>query len=114
MRRLFLPIIFLSFFSPAFAAIKPLNGERSINDIPNAREALLRAVSPRFYKTLLISPVKGWVVVRGQLSGTQLFNTELIHSELDGKYDELALDLANNLQVRGNSNFGALTNRTML
>jgi hypothetical protein len=75
---------------------------RRLADIPGARESLLRMVSPRFYQTLLISPVEGWIVVRGQLSaGTRMYGATVIHSELGGVYDKLALDLANNLQVIG-------------
>jgi hypothetical protein len=75
---------------------------RVLTDIPGARESLLRIVSPRFYRTLLISPVEGWIVVRGQLAaGTHMFGARVIHSELGGAYDELALDLAKNLVVIG-------------
>lgn len=75
---------------------------RMLSDIPAARESLLRIVSPRFYQTLLISPVEGWIVVRGQLAGgTHLFGLRIIHSELGGAYDQLALDLAKNLVVIG-------------
>jgi hypothetical protein len=75
---------------------------RRLADIPGAAESLLRMVNPRFYQTLLISPVEGWVVVRGQLAaGTHVFGARVIHSELDGAYDKLALDLATNLVVIG-------------
>lgn len=75
--------------------------DRSIGNIPGAPEALLRIVSPKFYQTLLISPVAGWIVVRGQLTGTGLSNARIIHSELGGAYDSLALELAGNLQIVG-------------
>jgi hypothetical protein len=76
--------------------------QRLLSDIPGAPESLLRTVSPKFYRTLLISPVEGWVVVRGQLAaGTHVFGARVIHSELGGAYDQLALDLAKNLQVIG-------------
>lgn len=75
---------------------------RVLSDIPAARESLLRIVSPRFYQTLLISPVEGWIVVRGQLTGgTHMVGARIVHSELGGVYDKLALDLANNLVVIG-------------
>jgi hypothetical protein len=72
---------------------------RSISDIPAAREALLRIVSPRFYRSLLISPVGGWIVVRGDLVNDHLLGPRVIHSELGGIYDKLALELAQNLQI---------------
>ena len=72
---------------------------RSINDIPAAKESLLRIVSPKFYRTLLISPVEGWIVVRGELMNDHLVGTRIVRSELGGSYDRLALELANNLQI---------------
>jgi hypothetical protein len=76
--------------------------QRTLTDIPGAPESVLRTVSPRFYKTLLISPVEGWIVVRGQLSGgTRVFGAHVVHSEEGGLYDQLALDLANNLHIIG-------------
>jgi hypothetical protein len=75
--------------------------ERNIGNIPGAPEALLRIVSPKFYRTLQISPVAGWIVVRGQFAGTGLASPRVIHSELSGVYDSLAMELANNLQIVG-------------
>jgi hypothetical protein len=72
---------------------------RSINEIPAAKESLLRIVSPKFYRSLLISPVEGWIVVRGDLLNDHLTGTKIVRSELGGRYDRLALDLANNLQI---------------
>jgi len=72
---------------------------RSLNDIPAAKESLLRIVSPKFYRSLLISPVEGWIVVRGDLMNDHLTGTRIIRSERGGVYDHLALDLANNLQI---------------
>ena len=72
---------------------------RSINDIPGARESLLRIVSPKFYRSLAISPVEGWIVVRGNLIQNHLEGTRVTRSELGGKYDRLALELAHNLQI---------------
>jgi hypothetical protein len=84
------------------ASAKAQAPKRVLADIPGAPESLLRTVSPKFYRTLLISPVEGWIVVRGQLSaGTRMFGARVIHSELGGAYDKLALDLANNLVVIG-------------
>src|SRR5947209_4563137 len=110
MRRLLI-LLLLIVAHPAFAFVQ---GQRSISDIPTARETLLRTVNPKFYKTLLISPVEGWIAVRGQLNGTRLVNPRVVHSEMNGEYDSLALDLANNLHLEGNSNFGSLTNRNVL
>jgi hypothetical protein len=72
---------------------------RSINDIPAAKEALLRIVSPKFYRSLAVSPVQAWIVVRGHLVGNHVVGARVGRSELGGRYDRLALELAHNLQV---------------
>ena len=97
--RAFSAFVFLLVLVERDATAAP--GRRTLKDIPGAKESLLRIVSPRFYQSLLISPVEGWIVVRGQLAGNRVFGTKVVHSELNGAYDQLAVDLANNLQVLG-------------
>lgn len=98
MKPIFSFLVLLGFAGTSFA-LAP--GERSISNIPGATESLLRIVSPKFYQTLLLSPVEGWIVARGWLSGNRLAGSRIIHSELNGRYDALALELANNLNVLG-------------
>lgn len=63
--------------------------------------ALQRSISPKFYKSLLISPVQGWVAVGGNLSATHLSGLRVVHSDLDGRFDALALKLAKEIQIAG-------------
>lgn len=86
-------LVFCLLLSPGLAPA------RSISDIPAAKEALLRIVSPKFYRSLLISPVEGWVVVKGALMNDHLAGARVVRSELGDEYERLALDLANNLQI---------------
>jgi hypothetical protein len=90
---------FLALFFCAIASSTHFAAGRSINDIPSARESLLRIVSPKFYRSLLISPVQGWVVVRGTLVNDHLSGARIARSEAGAEYDKLALDLAKNLQI---------------
>jgi hypothetical protein len=62
---------------------------------------LQRSISPKFYKSLLISPIKGWIVVRGTLAGAHLSGTRVVHSELNGAYDALALKRASEVVIAG-------------
>jgi len=62
---------------------------------------LQRSISPKFYKSLLISPIKGWIIVRANLSGTRLSGMKIIHSELNGAYDALAMKLAQEALIAG-------------
>jgi hypothetical protein len=63
---------------------------------------LQRSVSRKFYKTLLISPVDGWVIVRATLSGTRLGGARIIRSDMDGAYDALALQRAKEVLISAN------------
>ena len=80
----------------------PLTRPRTLTDI-NAisTRVLQRSISPKFYKSLLISPIQGWVVVRANVAGTRLSGARVIHSELNGAYDQLALKLAKEQQIAG-------------
>src|SRR5256714_2114795 len=91
----------LGFLIVSAASLIAAPTQRRLADIPGARESLLRIVNPKFYRSLVISPVKGWIVARGQLSGAHIYGARIAHSELNGEYDKLALDLANNLMVIG-------------
>jgi len=71
-----------------------------LNVIPP--RVLRRSVSPWFFKTLLVSPVKGWIVVRANLSGTHLSGMRVVRSELNGSYDALALKMAKEVKIAGN------------
>ncbi len=101
-RRLGLCVLVSTCLLCGSAAAPPPPAERTltaINIIPT--DVLRRTISPKFYKSLLISPVKGTVLVRATLSGAQLSGARVIHSELDGLYDSLALDLARKTQIAG-------------
>ena len=63
---------------------------------------LKRSISPKFYKSLTISPVEGWVIVRATLSGTSLSGARVIRSDLNGAYDALALQRAKEVIIAAN------------
>jgi hypothetical protein len=56
-----------------FAALPSSSNVRTIADVSSIPPRVLqRSISPKFYKSLLISPIQGCVIVRAQLSGTRL------------------------------------------
>ena len=81
----------------------PATGQsRTLTDLNViSTRALQRSISPKFYKSLLISPIQGWVAVGGNLSGTHLSGARIVHSELGGRFDSLALELAKEIQIAG-------------
>lgn len=95
-------LILVAFLHASVAASPPAQGRtlKDLNVIPT--RVLQRSISPKFYKTLLISPVEGWIVVRANLSGTRLSGMRVIRSELNGAYDPLALKLASEVLIAGN------------
>lgn len=102
MKPLLISLVLIASLTPGFAA-QPSVANRKIGDlnvIPT--RVLQRSISPRFYKSLLVSPVEGWVVVRANLSGTRLTGARVIHSELQGLYDPLAMQLAKEALIAGN------------
>lgn len=70
-----------------------------VNVIPT--RVLKRSISPKFYKSLTISPIEGWVVVKAQLSGTKLFGERVVRSDLGGAFDQVALQTVRDIKIRG-------------
>jgi hypothetical protein len=94
-------LILVAFLRTGVAAPQASQGRllTDLDVIPT--RVLKRSISPKFYKSLLISPIQGWVVVRANLAGTRLSSMRVIHSELNGLYDSLALKLAEQVLVAG-------------
>src|SRR5438874_10223046 len=101
MKPLLTAVLAVSFLSSGFAATAP-NATRRIGDLNVIPKRVLeRTVSPRFFNSLVISPVEGWIVVRANLSGTKLTGARIIRSEMGGLYDPLALELAKEATIAG-------------
>jgi len=101
MKPLLSLLILIAFLGSSVAAPPPSPSRTltSINVI--STRVLQRSISRKFYKSLLISPIKGWIVVRANLSGTHLSGMRVVHSELGGAYDALAMKLANEAMIAG-------------
>lgn len=98
-----LTLVILFVFRGSSVATKSSAQGRLLGDmkvIPT--RVLQRSISPKFYQSLLISPVQGWIVVRAQLCGTRLSGARVVQSELDGAYDALALKRAEEVVILGN------------
>ena len=95
-------LVVVAFLGTSVAAPAPRQGRTitDINVIPT--RVLERSVSRKFYKSLLVSPIEGWIVVRANLSGIRLSGARVIRSDLKGLYDPLALQLAKEAVIAGN------------
>jgi len=102
MKPLLALLILAAFVCSSVAASPSVKGRSitSLKVIPT--RVLQRSVSPKFYASLVKSPIQGWVVVRAQLSGTRLSGMRVIRSDLKGLYDPLALQLAKEAFIAGN------------
>jgi hypothetical protein len=94
-------VITFALLSPA-SAVGPTK-TRTLKDLQVIPTRVLkRSINPKFYQSLLVSPVKGWIVVRATLAGTRLSGARVVRSELDGAYDALALQRASEVVIAGN------------
>jgi|RhiMethySRZTD1v2_1073278.scaffolds.fasta_scaffold450181_2 hypothetical protein len=82
-------IVFSSFGAPPPPAQANARTIRNLSDFPLA--TLKLSLSPRLYKSLIVSPLTAWVVVNLTSHGRQ---SKIIHSEAGGVFDSLALAMA--------------------
>jgi hypothetical protein len=103
MKPLLTAIILVGFVcSSALAASSPSAQGRRIQELNViSTRVLQRSISRKFYKTLLVSPIDGWIVVRGQWVGTRIGGPRVVRSELNGVYDQLALNFAKDFEITG-------------
>ena len=102
MKPLLTLLVLLALVSASPAAPKSAQG-RTIKDVDLIPARVLeRSVSAKFFKTLMISPIDGWVVVRGHLNATKLQGLKVIHSEPNELNNHLALQRAREVQIAGN------------
>jgi hypothetical protein len=105
--KMFLPLLTAFLIAASFstgngAPIGPAKG-RSLTELQVIPTPVLqRSISPKFYKSLTISPVEGWVIVRATLSGTHLSGARVIRSDLRGTFDALALQRAKEVLISAN------------
>lgn len=94
-------LVVFALFPVGFAAKDPVKGKTigELNVIP--QRVLQRSVSPQFYKSLLVSPLQGWVTVRANLAGNRLAGARVVRTDLGGVYNPLALQLAKEAQIAG-------------
>ena len=103
MKALIIVVLSLASLASGLAASHSVSAPRRLGDLNVIPKRVLeRTVSPRFFNSLVVSPIEGWIVVRGDLSGTKLTGARVIHSEQNGLYDPLALELAKEATIAGN------------
>jgi hypothetical protein len=78
----------------------PSGNARTMLDIPGVPATGLRAVLPaEAYSRLVNEPVKAWILVRGQVLNNKVAGARIAHSEANGVYDKVALQMAEHMTV---------------
>jgi hypothetical protein len=110
MKTFLLPAIILAALLDTSSASPPSMQGRTIKDVSAVipLRVLQRSVSPNFYRSLRISPIKEWVVVRAQLSGTHLSGIKIVRPSSSGLYNPLALELADGVRIAGAFSLGKI------
>jgi hypothetical protein len=96
----------LAFFVIAVAvqshAAQPPASARTVQQIPNfPLQALRSGVGRKLYSSLAISPVSAWVMARAAVVNGHSMGAQIIHSEGNGVYDKMLLEMANGYTVTG-------------
>src|SRR4051812_46192814 len=85
----------------SLAAQQPASA-RTVQQIPNfPLQALRSGVGRKLYSSLAISPVAAWVMARAMVANGHTMGAQIIHSEGDGVYDKMLLEMANGYTVVG-------------
>ena len=83
------------------AAVSPVTSSaRSMLDIPGMPVAGLRTYLPNeAYARLINAPVKAYILVRGQVANNHVSGARIAHSEANGVYDKISLQMVNQMEV---------------
>lgn len=69
-------------------------------NLPGLPVAGLRTYLPQeAYQRLINEPVKAWIVVRGQIINNKVSGARIFHSEGNGVYDKVALQMADGMRL---------------
>jgi hypothetical protein len=77
---------------------------RTIKDLRGFPKEILRGeISRPLYRSIEVSPIEAWIVARAAIYSAHTANAKIIHSEANGVYDKMALELANSYTTSGNN-----------
>ena len=83
------------------AAPQPASS-RTVQNLPNfPLQALRSGVGRKLYSSLAISPVSAWLTARATVVNSHSMGAQIIHSEGNGVYDKMLLEMANGYTVTG-------------
>ena len=69
-------------------------------DIPGVPISALQVYMPKeAWQRLANAPVKAYILVRGQVKNNTVFGARVAHSEANGVYDKIALQMATSMSI---------------
>jgi len=89
-----LVLIIIAFAATAAAKV------RTMGNLPGVPVAGLRSILPsEAYARLINEPIKAWILVRGQVINSRVAGARIAHSEANGVYDKVAVQMANSMEL---------------
>jgi len=68
--------------------------------LPGLPVAGLRTYLPEeAYRRLINAPIKAWIMVRGQVVHNKVFGARVVHSEANGVYDKVSVQMADGMEL---------------
>ncbi len=108
MFRILLLLFCLAATPPVFAAppaTKPVPAKaniRTIQNLPNFPiQSLRNGLTRPLYRSLSVSPISAWLMARTALISGGAANAKIVHSEGNGAYDQMLIEMANGYTVSG-------------
>jgi hypothetical protein len=101
MKTTALALLFLGAIQVGWAARLPAK-VRTIKDLRDFPVASFRSqVNHQLYRSIEVSPVEAWLVARAPIFGGKTASAKILHSEGNGIYDKMLLELASAYSVTG-------------
>ncbi len=103
MRTPLIAFLVVAAAAQSLGAPPPTTAIRTIKNLPDFPiEALRGGVSRPIYRSLEVSPIAAWLVARTALAGGgHSGGAKITHSEGNGAYDQMLLEMANGYSVTG-------------
>jgi len=108
MKSMFSRFVFLALVAILVAAPSKASA-RTMADLPGVPLAGLRTYLPQeAYNKLIHAPIKAWIVVRGQITGTKISGARVTHSEGNHVYDKVCVQMADQMEVYTDQTFSRI------
>ena len=99
MKNLINPLVAIASVIAIVAAPGNLSA-RSMLDIPGLPASALQVYMPHeAYSKLVNAPIKAYILVRGQVANNKVSGARVAHSEANGVYDKIAMQMATGMTV---------------